>query len=82
MISLQAKEYLEIRIVELVARRNAMAAFIYNSDLGQQARIIDKQILALRTILDMESIPEINDDLFEWPRWDDEGNRTDKGLDI
>lgn len=75
-------ELIQVRIIELVAKRNAMAAFTMNSTLMQQATIVDKQILALRTILDMDSVPAITDELFEWPKWDDDCKRTDKGLKL
>lgn len=73
-------EMIQVRIVELVARRNAMAAFCMNQRLLQEAGILDQQIRQLRKILEDDSVPAINDELLEWPRWDDEGNRTDNGL--
>ncbi len=76
MISLQTTEMIQVRIVELLHRRNRMLAFTMNTKLQQQAMILNSQILALRSMLKKDMIPKPD---YDFPEWDDDCNQI-KGM--
>lgn len=72
-------ELIQVMIADLLVERNARAAFVMNRTMQQEAQILDKRINNLRQILEMDSVPKIDDMACEWPRWDESGNRVDDG---